>query len=395
MKKTTSLLTASLTLMALVIVIHTPFAQAQDNGPMQPAGNGAPSMQGGQDSAHEGFFARLFHRGPMEALPPDASGPMMTGATAGDMTASGSMMGQNGGMRGMKPAAVGKVTAVSGTSITLTAMDGTTYTVDASSATFTKGMGKDSTTGSVSDIAVGDRIAVIGTVSGDSVTASKVMYDLEGAMMKGGTAGMAQRPGVFGTVASVSGSTLTVTGKDGTTYTVDASAATATKGMGADATTLSISDIKTGDTVFVDGTVSGSNIAATKITDGVPSSMKGDMGGGAWAQPAVSGPVTAVSGTTLTVTGKDGTAYTVDASAATFTKAGAADGTSITIASIAVGDNVAVEGTATGTSVTATKVIDGVSARMMTGGDATASGPVAAPTLLKKIGSFFGHLKFW
>jgi hypothetical protein len=183
-----------------------------------------------------------------------------------------------------------------------------------------------------------------------------------GGMMRAGVRG--QMPGVFGTVESVNGTTLTVTSKAGpngaaaTTYTVDASNATATK-AGA---SLSVSAIEVGDTVMVQGTVSGTNVTATTIRDGV---MVMGMGQGG-QRPGVFGTVASVSGdgTSFTVTSKAGpnggtaTTYTVTVGSAAVTK----NGTASSGSSIAVGDTVMVQGTVSGTNVTATAIRDGVMA---------------------------------
>lgn len=70
-------------------------------------------------------------------------------------------------------------------------------------------------------------------------------------------------PGVGGTVTAVSGNTITVTGRDGKTYTIDAGSATITKDE-----TVTVADIKVGDTVGAMGTVNGTSITATIIHDG-------------------------------------------------------------------------------------------------------------------------------
>ena len=95
------------------------------------------------------------------------------------------------------------------------------------------------------------------------------------------------RPGVTGTVSAISGTTLTVTSKKmergmnkaGTstpaasvTYTVDASNATVTKNN----TTSTLSAIAVGDTIMVQGTVSGTNVTATTIRD-LPAGTKSMM----------------------------------------------------------------------------------------------------------------------
>ncbi len=202
-----------------------------------------------------------------------------------------------GDMHGEKPAAVGTVTAVSGSTLTVSdTQSKTTYTVDASAATITKvsvpatatstatqPAKPTETTISVSDIAVGDTVMVQGTISGTSIAATAIH---DGQMpMHGGFSG---RPhdAAHGTVAAVSGDTLTVIDKQSnTTYTVDASTASVKKitfdtGSGTTAntngaqrvkpteTTITASDIAVGDTVMVQGTVSGTTVTATSITDG-------------------------------------------------------------------------------------------------------------------------------
>jgi hypothetical protein len=180
-----------------------------------------------------------------------------------------------------------------------------------------------------------------------------------------GRSGMAGRaPGVFGTVSAISGDSITLSSKGfgqnatATTYTVDATNATVTKAGAAS----SVGAIAVGDTLMVQGTVSGDNVTATKINDGI------QMGPGPARIPGVFGTVSAVNGTTLTVTskggptnqGSTGTTYTVNASGATVMK----DGATSTVSAIATGDTVMVQGAISGTTVTATKINDG----MMQGG---------------------------
>ena len=84
----------------------------------------------------------------------------------------------------IKPVANGKVTAVSGNFITIVGSKNKTtytYTVDATSATITKitaggkGVKPNSAVITVSSIAVGDNLVVSGTMSGTSITATKIM----------------------------------------------------------------------------------------------------------------------------------------------------------------------------------------------------------------------------
>ncbi len=80
-------------------------------------------------------------------------------------------------------------------------------------------------------------------------------------------------------------------------------------------------------------------------------------------RPAVLGTVSAISGNTVTVSGRQGfgtttpiTTFTVDATNATVTKNNVAS----TVANITVGDTVLAQGTVSGNTVTATMIRDGV-----------------------------------
>jgi hypothetical protein len=114
------------------------------------------------------------------------------------------------------------------------------------------------------------------------------------------------------------------------------------------------------------GTVSGTNVTATSIRDGVmgmrgthpagmASSTPAIAGNG---EPVVAGKVVSVNGSTLDITNNSNVSYTVDTSNAKIVKGGVS---SATISNVAVGDNVVVQGTINGNSVTATSVIDQVS----------------------------------
>ena len=227
------------------------------------------------------------------------------------------------------------------------------------------------------------------------------------------------RPGVFGTVASVSGDTLTITSKMRqrgtasttpptiTTYTIDATSAKVTK-AGAAST---VSAIVVGDMVMVQGTVSGTSVAATAIRD-VPAGQAGGTMGARFGrmpgtkpgmgiashtpafvgngQPVIGGKVTTVSGSSVTVTTASNTVYAVDASSAKITKRGV---TSATIANVTVGDSVVVQGTISGSSVTATTVFDQGSPIARIGDGTGSTTPPSAPHgFMGAIGGFFSHL---
>jgi hypothetical protein len=205
-------------------------------------------------------------------------------AGTGTATTTATASQHSGFKRGTPPAAMGAVTAVSGNTITVTdKKSGTSYTVNAGSATIEKftapAAGAPSTSSgpaarpapttiSVSGIAVGDNVIVTGTVSGTTITATKI---LDGMMMGGfgGFRGRGGQRGQGGTVSAINGNTITLTGKNGTTYTIDASSATVKK-----VSASSVADIAVGDTLMVNGTTSGTTITAKNIIDGMLGSGK-------------------------------------------------------------------------------------------------------------------------
>ena len=190
-----------------------------------------------------------------------------------------------------------------------------------------------------------------------------------------------QRPAVVGTVSAVSGKTLTVTSKSmmkpknstSTTpapviYTVDASSASVNKNNA----TSSVSAIAVGDTVMIQGTITGTNVVAKTIRDGL--AKPAIQGNG---QPIVAGKVTAVSGNTITITNNSNVTYTIDA-------------TNAKISNVAVGDNVIVQGTVNGNSVTASSVID-QKAKIHNNDNSKTRGGMMG-NFFGGIGNFFKHM---
>ncbi len=175
-----------------------------------------------------------------------------------------------------------------------------------------------------------------------------------------------QNHGITGTVASINGSSITLTASS-TTYTIDASNAKFNQGFAAAGTTFTISNIQTGDRLMVQGTVSGTNVTATSIRD---ASVMG--------RNLFSGAVTAINGSSITLQSRGmrnstPTTYTVDASNATITKGMGTTATTITVGTIAVKDHLMVAGTLSGTNITATSVTD-VGVRAMMGRGTHAAG---------------------
>ncbi len=296
-------------------------------------------------------------------------------------------------MGGRAPGVFGTVSTINGSTLTVTSnprgnatttVSTTVYTVDASNATVTK----NGSASSLSNVSVGDMVMVAGTVNGTNVTATSI----RDGMMGRGARGM--KPGVFGTIGSISGSSLTVTSKMGpggtadSAYTVDATNATVTK----NGASSSVSNLAVGDTVMVQGTINGTSVTATAIRDGAMGGQRPPMpaiqGNG---EPVIGGNVTAVNGPTLTVTNRSNITYTVDASSAAVTKGNATS----SLSSVSVGDSVIMQGTVNGTSVTASSVIDQGNGTVPPNSTSTGSGGHRMGfmgSIFGAIGGFFQHL---
>lgn len=159
---------------------------------------------------------------------------------------------------GRSPHVCGTITAISGSTITITGMDNQTYIIDATNATFVE-KGEAST---LSSLAVGDKISVEGTLNGTNISATKVS---DCPMGLGGPGRQGKGRGIMGTVSAVNGSTITITNRNGQIYTVDASNATVQKMI-----TASLSDVVVGDSIGIQGDVSGTSVTAKTIMDDSP-----------------------------------------------------------------------------------------------------------------------------
>ncbi len=215
-------------------------------------------------------------------------------------------------------------------------------------------------------------------------------------------------PGVFGIVSAINGNSITVNSKMGpngvaTTYTVDATNATVMKNK----TTATVSGIAVGDTIMAQGTISGANVVAKTIRDGIPQRGQGqekgqgqELGQGSEkgfnpqvagnGQPVIAGSVTALNGSILTVSNKSNVVYTVDATNATVYKGNATS----TVSSVVVGDNVVIQGSVNGTSVIASNVMDrGIPPANPN--PATANGTTGQPQqrgFFQRVGGFFSRM---
>lgn len=251
----------------------------------------------------------------------------------------GMMQGQGG--TAMRPFVVGKVTAVSGNTITLQAnatSTNTFFTVDATNAKIFKGSA--TTTVSVSSVSVGDNIAVSGTVSGTNIVATMIRDGKIREEMMGGRSGEDRGQGEGDR-----------NGKASSTNKFPEN------GMG-----------------------SGRN-------KGMPPAIVEGNG-----QPVIGGQISAISGNTLTVTTRTNLSYTVDATNAKIVKQGATS----TLSGLVVGDSVMVQGGVNGTNITASTVIDqGV--RSTNAPASTTPGNMPGPRsgfggFMNSIGGFFGRI---
>lgn len=211
----------------------------------------------------------------------------------------------------------GTVSAISGSSITLTAKNGIAYTVDASSAKLYRRFGAAM---QISDMQNGDTLQIKGTVSGTSVAATEIRDQ-----------SLQAKNGVFtGKVTAVSGSSFTLQAGRGS-QTVNTDSSTVFKKNG-QADSNGIVDVTAGASVVVSGVWdrTNSNVTAKSVNVVIRQ-----------LAIRVSGSVSSVSGQSLSMTDKTGTVYSVDASKARVTYKG---GRKADAGIIQSGDSVAVTG---------------------------------------------------
>ncbi len=221
------------------------------------------------------------------------------------------------------------------------------------------------------------------------------------------------RPAAFGQVTAINGNILTVAGKQGfgststaVTYSVNAANATILKNNA----TSSLSAVAVGDTVVVQGSVSGQSITATTIHDGIPPMGRGGIGGQGksgmmreWndnngsttpndrndqpmitgnGQPVILGTISSINGSSVTITNKSNVTYTVDTTNAKIVQGR----NTIAISGLTTGDSVIIQGTVNGTSVNATSII--VDTKIL----ANQSAPTDGGGFMGSISRFFGKI---
>ncbi|MGI9080195.1 MAG: DUF5666 domain-containing protein [Acidimicrobiales bacterium] len=282
----------------------TPIALPVPPPPPPPVSPVPPVPPGGSDATVEG-------------PPPPGSGPVWSKAkvvavaVAALVLASGAFLGvraatshstkpvatqgptgsgnRNGRRPGGRNATVGTLAGVKGSVLTVTTTDGRTVTVNTSASTTVTAQ----VAATLADVQVGHRVTVRGTSSGAGALTADQITDTGsgpgrrngggppvGATPNAGNPGAPGGPGgsipaglAAGTVSAVNGTTITVTGPDGTATTVTPSASLKV-------TTLqpsSVSALATGQTVRVLGPVgSDGSVTATSIQEG---STFGALGG--------------------------------------------------------------------------------------------------------------------
>jgi Domain of unknown function (DUF5666) len=175
------------------------------------------------------------------------------------------------------PQVSGTVASVGSSSFTVTTRGGSTATVKVTSSTKFSGTGITD----LSSLKKGTVVAVYGTGTSSSVTATRVTAGFAGAG-RGGFPGGGRfpggRPGAFGTITAIGSDSFTINSRGGTTETVDVTSATT---YSSSAGTLSgLSSLKTGEDVIVEGTTSGSVVKATAVQVFQPGTGGGFGGGG-------------------------------------------------------------------------------------------------------------------
>jgi hypothetical protein len=174
------------------------------------------------------------------------------------------------------------VTGVSNNTITATGRGGQTVTITVTSSTKYTEAGAPA---QLSDVTKGEHIAVQGTRSGATITATNIIIVL---------------PAASGVVSNLSGNSFTLTGFNGAAHTIHVSASTRYQRAGA---TVPANTVTTGAAVIVEGTLnSDGSLNAVRITIQVQQ---------------VLGRVTAVNSNGYTIISRRGTTVAIITSSAT------------------------------------------------------------------------------
>lgn len=241
-----------------------------------------------------GAGALLLAAGAIAGVSALSSSDSLANATAGNNGPRGAG-GFPGGRQGMPGGlgTAGTISHIAGSSFTLNTT--TDDSVDVTTKADTTVV--EATSGSISDIKQGDHVVVFGTTADNKIAASRITSgDTDtlrgpgggpgqggppsgrapggnGAPPNGGPAGPRDRSGIptAGVVTSVDGSTLKIETDANTTITVTTSSSTEVQLQH----TTSVSNLKIGDDVTVNGTTTDGTVAATNIRVGALNEMPG------------------------------------------------------------------------------------------------------------------------
>jgi hypothetical protein len=263
---------------------------------------------------------------------------------------------RDGRGRAVIPAAAGVVTATpdaGATSFTIELRGGASETVDVGGSTTYLERGTPSA--SLSDVQKGDLVAVFGTTSAASVTATEVVIALArsapGATLA--TVGIVQ--------ATPSGNSFTITTRGGVSETVDVSAATAYYERWLPG--ASLTDVASGELVAVFGSMSGTTVTASAVV--IHRGFRRGLG--------IAGVVQGTPGSTatsFTIETRGGGTETVEVTSSTlYFERGTGK---VTLASVLSGDIVGVFGSPSGPSTVKALAVILAAAPPSTGTFATA-----------------------
>jgi hypothetical protein len=126
---------------------------------------------------------------------------------------------------------------------------------------------RDVTSPSLSDVKVGETVAVFGSKTSGLVTATSVGIGTPGGRGDHGGRARARR-GILGTVRTVGAESFTLSTHNGSTVTVAVTDATTYRDH--DVSSPSFSDVKVGEMVIVFGTGTSGKVAATSVGIGTP-----------------------------------------------------------------------------------------------------------------------------
>ena len=182
-------------------------------------------------------------------------------ATWSGVAAASAAPSHHGHGLGGGPVAAGTVASVpADNAFTITTHAGTTLTVDVTTSTTYVERGVSSP--SLADVTQGALVALFGTISGTTVSATEVSIWVPKVA--------SNQPVAAGTVASVpADNAFTITTHAGTTLTVDVTASTTYVERGV--SSPSLADVTQGALVALFGTISGTTVSATEVSIAPPS----------------------------------------------------------------------------------------------------------------------------